>query len=421
MIDLQLLREDLPRVVAGLGRRGWSEQDVQELVRLDERRRELIQAVDDARAEQKTASKAIGAAAPEDRPAMIEHASTLKERTTALEEEQQSVQNRLDELLLTVPNLPQDATPDGGEDDAVVLRTFGDKPSFDFEPKDHVDLLEAADALDLERAARTSGARFAYLKGEAVLLEFALVRYALDIAMAHGFTPMLVPILVRRDAMVGTGFLPGDEQQLFRTDDRDDLYLIGTSEVPLASYHADEILEPEDLPLRYAGYSPCLRREAGAAGKDTRGILRVHQFEKVELFSFCGPDQSDDEHQRMLAIEEEVFSGLGIHAQVVDIPIGDLGASAARKFDIEAWMPGQQAYREVTSTSNTTDYQARRLNARIRVDGGSNVIAHTCNGTAIAIQRGIIALVETHQRADGSVAVPEKLQPYLGREVLFAG
>jgi seryl-tRNA synthetase len=420
VIDLQLLRDDLPRVLRGLGRRGWSQDDVRELVELDERRRELIQRVDDARSEQKTASKAIGAAAPEDRPAMIEQATTLKERTGALEDELTSVQDRLDGLLLTVPNLPQDDAPDGGEDDAVVLRTFGERPAFDFEPRDHVDLLEAAGALDLERAARTSGARFAYLKGEAVLLEFALVRYALDIAMAHGFTPMLVPILVRRDAMVGTGFLPGDEQQLFRTDDRDDLYLIGTSEVPLASYHGDEILEPEDLPVRYAGYSPCFRREAGAAGKDTRGILRVHQFEKVELFSFCGPDQSDDEHQRMLAIEEEVFTGLGIHAQVVDIAIGDLGASAARKYDIEAWLPGQDAYREVTSTSNTTDYQARRLNTRIRNDAGANVTAHTCNGTAIAVQRGIVALVETHQRADGSVVVPERLQPYLGREVLFA-
>ena len=420
MIDLQLLRDDLPRVLRGLGRRGWSEEDVRELVELDERRRELIQAVDAARAEQKTASKAIGAADPEDRPSMIEHASARKERTGELEGELEAVQTRLDALLLTVPNLPQEETPDGDEGDGKVLRTFGDKPSFDFEVRDHVDLMEAADALDLERAARTSGARFAYLKGEAVLLEFALVRYALDIAMDHGFTPVIPPVLVRREAMVGTGFLPGDEQMLFRTDERDDYYVVGTAEVPLASYHADEILDPEDLPLRYVGYSPCFRREAGAAGRDTRGIFRVHQFEKVELFSFCSPDRSDEEHRRMLAIEEEVFSGLGIHAQVVDIPIGDLGASAARKFDIEAWLPGQGAYREVTSTSNTTDYQARRLNTRIRNDAGANVMAHTCNGTAIPIQRGIIALVETHQRADGSVAVPERLQPYLGREVLFA-
>ena len=421
MIDLQLLRDDLPRVLQGLGRRGWGPDKVRELAELDERRRQLIQEVDASRAEQKMASKAIGSAGPQDRPAMIEHASKLKERTGGLEDDLTGVQNRLDALLLTVPNLPHDDTPDGEEGDGVVLRTFGQKPAFDFEVRDHVELLEAADALDLERAARTSGARFAYLKGEAVLLEFALVRYALDIAMEHGFTPMLVPILVRREAMVGTGFLPGDEQQLFRTDDRDDLFLIGTSEVPLASYHADEILEPEDLPLRYAGYSPCLRREAGSAGRDTRGILRVHQFEKVELFSFCGPEQSEEEHERMLSIEQSIFEGLGIHAQVVDIPLGDLGASAARKFDIEAWMPGQQAYREVTSTSNTTDYQARRLNVRIRNDTGRNVTAHTCNGTAVAIQRAIIALVETHQREDGSVAVPEKLQPYLGREVLFAG
>lgn len=421
MIDLQLLRDDLHLVLRGLGRRGWSHDDVRELAELDQRRRDLIQDVDAARNEQKTASKAIGAASPADRPTMIEHASRLKERVGELEDELRSVQNRLESLLLTVPNLPDEAAPDGGEDDAVVLRTFGAKPDFDFEPRDHVDLLEGADALDLPRAARTSGARFAYLKGEAVLLEFALVRYALDIAIAHGFTPMLVPILVRREAMEGTGFLPTDEQQLFRTDDRDDLYLIGTSEVPLASYHTDEILDPGDLPLRYAGYSPCLRREAGAAGRDTRGILRVHQFEKVELFSFCAPEDSEEEHGRMLSIQEEVFGGLGIHAQVVDIPVGDLGASAARKFDIEAWLPGQDAYREVTSTSNTTDYQARRLDIRIRNDRGANVTAHTCNGTAIALQRGIIALVETHQRADGTVAVPEELQPYLGRELLFAG
>lgn len=419
MIDLQLLREDPDRVAAALARRGWARDRVDELVAADEARRALVSATDDARAEQKTASRAIGRASPAERPAMIERATSLKDRVSGLEGDLATADEALRTLLLTVPNLPEDDAPDGEEGDGVVLRTLGDRPSFDFTPKDHVDLLEAADALDLQRAARTSGARFAYLKGEAVLLEFALVRYALDIAIAHGFTPMIVPVLVRREAMEGTGFLPGTEQQLFRTDDRDDLFVIGTSEVPLASYHADEILEPDDLPLRYAGYSPCFRREAGAAGKDTRGILRVHQFEKVELFSFCAPDRSVEEHGAMLAIEEEVYGGLGLHVQVVDIPIGDLGASAARKYDLEAWMPGQDAYREVTSTSNTTDYQARRLNVRIRSDDGPNVTAHTCNGTALAVQRAIIALVETHQRADGSVAVPEQLQPHLGREVLF--
>ena len=420
MIDLQLLRDDVETVAAGLARRGWDRARVDELVALDDAWRTLIGATDDARAEQKAASKAIGSASNEDRPAMIAKASELKQATTDLEAQTAAAEEARNALLLTVPNLPQDDTPPGDEGDGIVMRTFGTKAEFDFEPKDHVDILEAADALDLGRAARVSGARFAYLKGEAVLLEFALIRYALDIAMAHGFTPMVVPVLVRRDAMVGTGFLPGDEQSMFRTDDRDDLFLVGTSEVPLASYHAGEILEPEELPLRYAGYSPCFRREAGSAGKDTRGILRVHQFEKVELFSFCPPEQSNDEHERMLAIEEEIFGGLGIHAQVVDIPLGDLGNSAARKYDIEAWLPGQDAYREVTSTSNTTDYQARRLNIRIRNDEGKNVTAHTTNGTAIAIQRAIIAVVETHQRADGSVVVPEALQHHLGREVLFA-
>ncbi len=421
MIDLQLLRDDVDAVAAALARRGWDRARVDRLVAADERRRSLVQRTDDARAEQKVASRAIGAASPDERPAMIERASELKQATGDLEEQLTAAEEDLASLLLTVPNLPDPDAPDGEEGDGLVLRTFGTRPTFDgFEPRDHVELLEAADALDLARAARTSGARFAYLKGDAVLLEFGLVRYALDVAMRHGFTPMVVPVLVRRDAMVGTGFLPGDEQQLFRTDDRDDLFLVGTSEVSLASYHAGEILDPDDLPLRYAGYSPCFRREAGAAGRDTRGILRVHQFEKVELFSFCAPERSADEHRALLAIEEEVFGGLEVHAQVVDIPVGDLGSSAARKFDVEAWLPGQGAYREVTSTSNTTDFQARRLDVRIRNEDGPNVTAHTCNGTAIAIQRAIIAVVETHQRADGSVAVPAALQPYVGSEVLFA-
>ena len=303
--------------------------------------------------------------------------------------------------------------PDGVEGEGVVLRTIGTRPDHPFEPRDHVDLLEPAGAIDLARAAKVSGARFAYLKGEGALLELALVRYAIDVAMAHGHTPVIPPVLVRESAMYGTGFLPTDEQQLFMTRD-DDLYLVGTSEVPLAALHMDELLDEDDLPLRYVGYSPCFRREAGAHGKDTRGILRVHQFEKVELFSFVHPDEADAEHERILAIEEEIFTGLGIHARVVDIPVGDLGASAARKFDIEAWLPGQDAYREVTSCSNTTDYQSRRLRTRIKVADGDNVLVHTLNGTALAVQRAIIALVETHQRADGSVAVPEALVPHLG-------
>jgi seryl-tRNA synthetase len=421
MIDPRLLRDDLDATATALARRGVPRERVEQLRDLDQQRRDLIAEVDAARSEQKATSRLIGQAAPEDRGAMIEAAADLKDRVTRLEAELSQVEADHARLFAFLPNLPHQQAPDGQEGEGVVLRTIGpDRPAFGFQPRDHVALLEDADALDLARGAKVSGARFAYLKGEGALLEFALVRYAIDIAMAHGHTPVIPPVLVREDAMYGTGFLPTDEQQIFLTRD-DDFYLIGTSEVPLAALHMDELLDPAQLPLRYVGYSPCFRREAGAHGKDTRGILRVHQFEKVELFSFVAPDASGAEHERILSIQEEVFAGLGIHAQVVDIPVGDLGASAARKFDLEAWMPGQDAYREITSCSNTTDYQARRLKARIRVDGGDNVLAHTLNGTALAVQRAIIALVEQHQREDGTVLVPERLVPYLGREVLFAG
>jgi seryl-tRNA synthetase len=419
MIDLRRLKEDPEGVAAALARRGLGADDLDRLRELDERRRSLVAEVDRARAEQRSASKAIGQAGPEERQELIDHASELKRTVASLEADLEAAKAEHAAFVAHIPNLPHPHAPDGDEGEGVVLRTFGTKPEFDFAPRDHVELLEAADAIDLVRGAKVSGARFAYLKGEGALLEFALVRYAIDVAMRHGHVPVIPPVLVREDAMYGTGFLPTDAQQIFTTAD-DEYYLVGTSEVPLAAMHMDEVLDPGDLPLRYVGYSPCFRREAGAHGKDTRGILRVHQFEKVELFSFVAPDASDDEHERILSIEEEVFGGLDVHAQVVDIPVGDLGASAARKFDLEAWLPGQDAYREITSCSNTTDYQARRLKTRIRVADGDNVLVHTLNGTALAVQRAIIALVEQHQRADGSVVVPEKLQPYLGREVLFA-
>ncbi len=419
MIDPRLLRDDLDTVVAALARRGIPREDVEGLRDLDERRRGLISEVDRARAAQRSASSAIGRADPADREALIQAAAELKDQVARLEGSLRDAEREHAEAFARLPNLPHRDAPDGVEGDGVVLRTIGGEvPTFDFAPRDHVELLETADAIDLARAAKVSGARFAYLKGEGALLEFALVRYAIDVSMGHGHTPVVPPVLVREEAMYGTGFLPTDEQQLFATRD-DDLYLVGTSEVPLAGLHMDELLDPDELPLRYAGYSPCFRREAGAHGKDTRGILRVHQFEKVELFSFVHPDRSAAEHERLLGIEEEIFTGLGIHARVVDIPVGDLGASAARKYDLEAWLPGQDAYREVTSCSNTTDYQARRLKTRIRVAGGDNVLVHTLNGTALAVQRAIIALVEQHQRADGTVVVPERLVPYLGQEVLF--
>ena len=418
MIDVRLLRDETDRVADALARRGYARHQVDELIELDRRRRELIAEVDNARNEQKTASRKIGQASPEERPDLIKEAGFLKDRVAELEEDLAAAEAAFDEGFARVPNLPHPSAPDGEEGEGVVRETVGEKPTFDFEVRDHVDLLEAADALDLARGAKVAGARFAYLKGPGALLEFALVRYAMDVVQAHGHTPVVPPVMVREEAMYGTGFLPTDEQQIYRTAD-DDLYLVGTSEVPLAGLHMDEILDEDDLPIRYAGFSTCFRREAGAYGKDTRGIFRVHQFDKVEMFSFVHPERSDEEHERLLAIEKEIMAGLELHYQVVDIPVGDLGASAARKFDIEVWLPGQSSYRELTSCSNTTDYQARRLKARIRREGTDNELVHTLNGTALAVGRTIIALVENHQRADGSVAVPEKLQPYLGTDVLL--
>jgi len=421
MIDPRLLGDEPERTTASLARRGIGPDVLEGLQALDATRRATIAALDAARAEQKVASKAIGRRPPEERTAAIAEAAALKERVAALEAERDAADSAHHDAFSRIPNLPHPDAPDGVEGDGVVLRTVGTMPALPgvAEPLDHVTLLEAADALDLARGAKVSGSRFAYLKGEGALLELALIRYAVDVALANGHVPVVPPVLVREPAMYGTGFLPTDEQQLFATRD-DDLYLVGTSEVPLAGMHMDELLDPTELPLRYAGISPCFRREAGAHGKDTKGIFRVHQFEKVELFSLVAPGDGDAEHQRILATQLAILEGLELHAQVVDIPVGDLGSSAARKFDVEAWIPSQGAYRELTSCSDTTDYQARRLRIRMRVEGGDNALVHTLNGTALAVQRTIIALVEQHQRADGTVAVPSALVPYLGREVLLS-
>ncbi|NNC43608.1 MAG: serine--tRNA ligase, partial [Acidimicrobiia bacterium] len=303
-----------------------------------------------------------------------------------------------------------------GEEDNVEISRFGDPTSFDFEPKDHLEL--GAGIIDTERGAKVSGARFGYLLGDAVFMEFALVRFALDRLSAAGFTPVVPPVLVREEALFGTGFFPDDDNQVYQIP-ADDLYLVGTSEVPLAAYHGDEILAEADLPLRYAGFSTCFRREAGAAGRDTRGILRVHQFDKVEMFSFCDPDKSWEEHEFLFSQEESLIQELGIPYRVVNVCTGDLGASAAKKYDVEAWMPAQQKFREITSCSNTTDYQARRLKVRFKGEKG-NQLVHTLNGTAVAVGRMLIAIMENNQRADGTVAVPEALVPYTGFEV-FAG
>ena len=374
MLDLKLIRSDTERVAANLARRG-ADATLPELIAADERARGLRVRVEEARAERTRISKAVGAARKEGRDASAEQA--------------------------------EEAAPEGGEDDAVEIRTVGDPPDFPFTVRDHVELATAAGALDMEAAARVSGARFAYLLGPLVRLQFALVSLALDHLEGAGFTPVVPPVLVREEAMYGTGFFPTDRASIYETAE-DDLYLVGTSEVPLAGLHGEQIVEEGALPLRYGGISTCFRREAGAAGRDTRGIFRVHQFDKVEMFSFVLPEDSPAEHLRILGVQEAILQAIEVPYRVIDIAAGDLGASAARKFDTEAWMPGQGAYREVTSCSNCTDYQARRLRTRVRREGGTQPV-HTLNGTAVAVGRTIIAVLENHQREDGSVAMPAAL------------
>ena len=417
MLDVKMVRTDPDTVRESLRRRGVPTSMLDEFIAVEEQRRRLVGEVEAMRAERKTASEAIGARKKAGQDAGAEMAATreLGERIKAKEVELNESEARLHELLLAIPNIVLPDVPDGGEDDAVVLREVGERPTFDFEPKDHVDLGVALDVIDTERAAKVSGSRFVYIKGDLVLLEFALVRYGLDLVTGKGFRPLIPPVLVREEAMYGTGFFPTDEQQIYRTTDGD--CLAGTSEVPLAGLHMDEFLEADALPLRYAGFSTCFRREAGAAGKDTRGMLRLHQFDKLEMFSFCLPEQSTDEHELIRSLEEEILQGLQIPYRLVNIAAGDLGAPAAKKYDCEAWLPGQGRYREVTSCSNCTDYQARRLNCRYRTDKGPRFV-HTLNGTAMAMGRTIIAIMENHQRADGTIAVPPVLVPYLGKETI---
>lgn len=379
------------------------------LCELDERARALRGEVEGVRAERTRISKDVGRLRREGADTSVDErrARELGERLARDEDRLRDLEGERDTLLLTLPNIAQDDVPVGGEDDAVELRQVGERPALS-DPRDHVELATAAGALDLEAAARVSGARFAYLKGPLVRLQLALVGLALDTLEQAGFTPVIPPVLVREEAMWGTGFFPTDRSSIYRTAE-DDLYLVGTSEVPLAGLHGGSILAEEDLPLRYGGLSTCFRREAGAAGKDTRGIFRVHQFDKVEMFSFVLPEHSDEEHLRILAVQEIILQAIEVPYRVVDIAIGDLGAPAARKFDCEAWMPAQGRYREVTSCSNCTDYQARRLRARVRRDKRTEML-HTLNGTAVAVGRSLIAILENHQRPDGTVEIPAALR-----------
>jgi seryl-tRNA synthetase len=410
LLDLRLIRRDPDAVRAALSRRGEA-ADVDRVLELDARRREILPDLEALRAEQNEANAAIAAAkqAGEGADEAIARMRDVAARAKQLEGELAEVDGALDAALAALPNLPEEGAPD--ED--TVVREVGEGGR---EGADHLQL--AGERIDMERAARLSGSRFAYLRGDLVFLEFALVRWALEKLRAHGFEPVVPPVLVREHALFGTGFLPDTEQQIYHLPE-DDLYLVGTSEVALAGLHAGEILDADVLPLRYAGFSTCFRREAGAAGKDTRGIFRVHQFDKVEMFCFVEPAAARDEHQRILAIEEEILQELEVPYRVVDIAVGDLGASAARKYDCEAWLPGQGRYRELTSCSNTTDYQARRLDIRYRPAGGKPTTVATLNGTAVAVGRTIIALLENGQRDDGSVKLPACLGAYGAPDVLL--
>jgi seryl-tRNA synthetase len=420
VIDLRLLRDDPDRVRASQRARGEDPGLVDALLAADEQRRMSVTRFQSLRAEQKAFGKQVASASGDERAALVEKAQALAAEVKAAEAEVSAAEAALSRLQLEISNIIEDGVPAGGEDDYVVLEHVGRPQDFaaeGFEPLDHVELGRLLRAIDVERGAKVSGSRFYYLTGIGALLEFALVQLAMEQAVGAGLTPVIPPSLVRPRAMEGTGFLGQAADNVFYLE-RDDLYLVGTSEVPLAAYHMDEILEADRLPLRYAGYSPCYRREAGSHGRDTRGIFRVHWFDKVEMFVFCQPEDARDEHLRLLGWEKEFLGRLELPYRVIDTAAGDLGASAARKLDCEAWIPSHGRYRELTSASNCTEFQARRLNIRMRDGEGTRPVA-TLNGTLCATTRTIVALLENHQQADGSVVVPTALRPYLGgREIL---
>ncbi|MEU5424293.1 serine--tRNA ligase [Streptomyces olivoreticuli] len=420
MIDLRLLREDPDRVRASQRARGEDVDVVDALLSADERRRSSGVRFDELRSEQKSLGKLIPKASGDEKTELLKKAGELSAAVKAADAEQDEAAAEAQRLLLQIGNIVHPDVPRGGEDDFVVLETVGTPRDFaaeGFEPKDHLELGQSLGAIDVERGAKVSGSRFYYLTGVGALLELALVNAAIAQATAAGFTPMLTPALVKPRAMEGTGFLGQAAQDVYHLE-KDDFYLVGTSEVPLAAYHMDEILDASQLPLRYAGFSPCFRREAGTYGKDTRGIFRVHQFDKVEMFSYVAPEDSEAEHARLLEWEKQWLNSLELPYQVIDVATGDLGSSASRKFDCEAWIPTQGKYRELTSTSNCDEFQARRLSVRLR-DGKTVKPLATLNGTLCAVPRTIVALLENHQQADGTVRVPEVLRPYLGgREIL---
>jgi seryl-tRNA synthetase len=416
MIDVGILRESPDVLAAALTRRGV-ELDVPVLAALDVDRRSARVDAEEMRSRQREVGKSIATLNGDEKATAIAKAGALAERYKARLAEADDLDQRFMDQWVTLPNIADDTAADGfEEEDSIEITRWGEPRVFNFEIRDHVDLGTALGIIDMERATKISGSRFGMLKGKLALLEMAMVRWAMDQLDGHGFTPVLPPVLVREQALFGTGIFPAERDQVYSVEE-DDLYLVGTSEVPLAAMHGDEIMESGDLPVRYAGFSTCFRVEAGTYGKDTRGMFRVHQFDKVEMFSFVHPDRSREEHDFLLAREEELVQALEIPYRVVNVAAGDLGAPAAKKYDIEAWFPGQERYREITSTSNTTDYQSRRLKIRFKDEEGRNRLVHTLNGTAIT-GRALIALLENHQQADGSIVIPEVLRPYTGFDVL---
>ena len=415
MIDIKFLRENPDVVRASQKGRGEDVDVVDQVLAIDELKRAAITEFEQLRAEQNLLSKSVGAAKGDEKAALLANAKELADKVKAADAKRAEIEAQADALAMVISNILDPDAPIGGEEDFVVIEHVGTPRDFaaaGFEPKDHVELGKLLGAIDTERGAKVSGSRSYYLTGVGALLEFALVNYAITSATKAGFTPVIPPVLVKPAAMEGTGFLGQAAENVYHLE-KDDYYLVGTSEVPLAAFHMDEILDGAKLPMRYAGYSTCFRREAGSYGKDTRGIIRVHQFDKVEMFSFCKPEEAKDEHKRLLQWEKDFLNAMEIPYRVIDVASGDLGSSANRKFDIEAWIPTQNAYREVTSTSNCTEFQARRLNIRYKDSDGTKAVA-TLNGTLVAIPRMIVAILENHQNADGTINVPAALQPFLG-------
>lgn len=415
MIDLKFLRENPDVVRASQVTRGEDPALVDKLIAADEQRRLAISEADALRGEQKTFGKKIGQAAPEDRPALLEGADELKTRVKEAEEAQKGAEEAVHQLQMQLSNVVEGA-PAGGEDDFIVLEHVGEPRQFDFEPKDHLELGTSLGLIDMERGTKVSGARFYYLTGDGAFLQLGMMMLAAQKARAAGFQLMIPPVLVRPEIMAGTGFLGDHAEEIYYLE-RDDLYLVGTSEVALAGYHKDEIIDLSKGPVKYTGWSSCFRREAGSYGKDTRGIIRVHQFDKLEMFVYCKPEDAAAQHQALLDMERDMLSAVEVPYRIIDIAGGDLGQSAARKFDTEAWVPTQNTYRELTSTSNCTTFQGRRLQTRYRDDNGKAQIAATLNGT-LATTRWLVAILENNQQADGSVVVPEALRPFVGKDVL---